>query len=434
MPTTDRDLLEMASDGIQFLHAFSGVISAAAMHTYISALPLASPDALLFKNYITEFVPERPWVVSMNGQWSCARILRGHDNRVQSVAFSPDGSQIASGSLDETVRIWNAQTGHVIGEPFRGHDMVRSVAWSPTSPRIASCSGHTVVVWDTNTRERAALLEGHKHNVLCVAYSPDGSRLASGSVDCEIRIWNADTGELVGIPLVGHNRSVNCITFSPDGKQIASGSDDRTVRIWNAQTGQVIGEPLRGHTKTVWSVAWSPNGSLLASGSSDNTIRIWDIQTRRLISGLQGHSLIVTSVAFSPDGSRLASRSYDGTIRFWDPRSGKYLERIDKPFQGGFINSIAFSPDGQRIAGSDNKTVRVWARKIKILPSPKPSRLPITTTPLPIEGTILSYAERVDDDGWIRTSKGQRLLWVPFPMAKITVNSDSLMVEGQGDK
>src|SRR5580658_4896032 len=144
----------MTSDGIQFLHAFSGVICTAALHTYISALPLASPDTLLYKNYITESIAERPWVVSMDGQWSCARILRGHNSRVLSVAFSPDGSQIATASEDKTVRIWDAQTGQVIGEPFRGVDWVWSVAWSPTSPRIASGSWCTVVVWDANTRER----------------------------------------------------------------------------------------------------------------------------------------------------------------------------------------------------------------------------------------------------------------------------------------
>jgi WD40 repeat protein len=399
------------------------------MHTYISALPLASPDTLLYKTYVTESVAERPWVVSMNGQWSCTRILRGHDRAVLSVVFSPDGSQIASGSLDGTVRIWDVQTGNAVGEPIRGVSWVWPVAWSPTSPRITSCSWRTVVIWDTNTRERVALLEGHQYNVLCVAYSPDGSRLASGSYR-EIRIWNADTGELVGEPLVGHNNYVTSITFSPDGKQIASGSRDKTVRIWDVQTGQAIGEPLQGHTGWVFSVAWSPNGSLLASGSSDKTIRIWDIQTRHQLFTLQGHSSVVASVAFSPDGSRLASCSWDGTIRLWDPRSGKCLECIDKPSQGGNVYSVAFSPDGLRIAsGSDDKTVRVWARKIKIMPSPQPSRIPATTHTLPIKGTTLGYAERVDKDGWIRVSTGQRLIWVPFPMGKITVDSDSLIVE-----
>jgi WD40 repeat protein len=424
----------MTSNGIQFLHAFSGVLSTAAMHTYISALPLASSNALLYKNYITESVAERPWVVSMDGQWSCARILRGHDGAVRSVAFSPDGSQIATGSGDQTVQIWDAQTGQVDSEPFRGVGWVWSVAWSPTSPRIASSSRRTVVVWDTNTIEMVASFEGHRNDVFCVAYSPDGSRLASGSRDCEIRIWNANTGKMVGKPLVGHNDYVRSITFSPDGKQIASGSSDRTVRIWDVQTGQTIGEPLRGHANYVFSVAWSPNGYLLASGSDDHTIRLWDIQTRHQLFTLQGHSSAVASVAFSPDGSNLASGSYDGTIRLWDPRSGKCIECMDKPSQG-YVHSVAFSPDGQRIAsGSYDDTVRVWARKIKIMPSPQPSRIPATTTDTPpIEGTILDYAERVDKDGWICSSMGQRLVWVPFPLGKITVNSDSLIVEGQGD-
>jgi WD40 repeat protein len=424
----------MTSDGIQFLHAFSGIICIAAMHTYISALPLTSPNALLYKTYITEPVAEQPWVVSTDGPWSCARILRGHDNDVRSVAFSPYGSQIASGSLDETVRIWDVQTGNAFGKPIRGHTAVWSVAWSPASPRMASSSERTVVVWDANTRERVALLEGHKHNVFCVAYSPDGSRLASGSYR-EIRIWNTNTGELVGIPLVGHNNDVRSIAFSPDGKQIASGSRDKTIRIWDVQTGQTIGEPLRGHTNWVYSVAWSPSGSLLASGSWDRTIRLWDTQTRHLISELQGHSSIVTSVAFSSGGSKLASGSRDGTIRLWDPRSGKCLECIDKPSQGHNVNSIAFSPDGLRIAsGSKDEIVRIWARKIKFMPNPKPSLVPATTTDAPpIKDPTLDYAKSVDKDGWIRMSTGQRLVWVPFPSGKITVNSDSLIVEGQGD-
>jgi WD40 repeat protein len=423
----------MTSNGIQFLHAFSGVLSTAAMHTYISALPLAPPDTLLHKTYIKESVAERPWVVSTDGQWSCVRILHGHDCNVQSVAFSADGSKIASCSWDETLQIWDEQTGHAIGGPF-GEHTGRSVVWSPTSPRVASCSDHTVVVWETNTRERVASFEGHKHDVRCVAYSPDGSRLASGSY-CDIRIWNANTGEMVGDPLVGHTEYVRSITFSPDGKQIASGSCDNTVRIWDVQTGQAIGEPLQGHTDWVFSVAWSPNGSLLASGSWDDTIRLWDIQTRHQLFTLQGHSSFVTSVAFSPDGSNLASGSWNGTIRLWDPRSGKCIECIDKPSQGGNINSVAFSPDGQRIAsGSSDKTVRVWARKIKFMPSPQPSRVPATTTDAPpIKDATLDYAKSVDKDGWIRMSTGQRLVWVPFPLGKITVNSDSLIVEGKGD-
>src|SRR6202035_1572033 len=132
MPLPNADLLEMTSDGIQFIREFSAVISTAATHTYISALPLALPDALLYKNYITESVAERHWVTTTDGEWSCARILRGHGGAVQSVAFSPDGSKIASGSEDGTVRIWNAHTGHAIGESIRGHARdVSSVAWSP---------------------------------------------------------------------------------------------------------------------------------------------------------------------------------------------------------------------------------------------------------------------------------------------------------------
>ncbi|KAF5331511.1 hypothetical protein D9758_018596 [Tetrapyrgos nigripes] len=145
---------------------------------------------------------------------------KGHEDWVQSVAFSPDGARIVSGSRDFTVRIWDAQTGTAIGEP----------------------------------------LQGHEHRVQSVAFSPDGARIVSGSHDSTVRIWDAQTGTAIGEPLQGHEGLVQSVAFSPDGAMIVSGSDDRT------------GEPLQGHQNFVQSVAFSSSGAHILSGSSDRAV------------------------------------------------------------------------------------------------------------------------------------------------------------------
>ncbi|MBQ2787167.1 MAG: TIR domain-containing protein [Bacteroidaceae bacterium] len=192
--------------------------------------------------------PEKPYVVEAEALLRDAfkhedAVLRGHTHHVHSVAFSPDGKRIVSGSGDETIRIWDAATGAQIGEPLTGH-----------TRRIES-----------------------------VAFSPDGKRIVSGSWDETIRIWDVATGAQIGEPLTGHTNWVNSVAFSPDGKRIVSGSEDKTIRIWDAATGKQIGEPLTGHTNWVNSVAFSPDGKHIVSGSRDKTIRIWDAATGKQI-------------------------------------------------------------------------------------------------------------------------------------------------------
>ena len=156
-----------------------------------------------------------------------------------SVAYSPNGRRIVSGSGDRTIQIWDAETGAAVGNP----------------------------------------LEGHTDGVVSVVYSPNGRRIVSGSYDKTIRIWDAETGAAVGNPLKGHTQSVLSVAYSPDGRYIVSGSDERTIRIWDAETGAAVGNPLGGHTYGVYSVAYSPDGRHIVSGSYDKTIRIWDAET-----------------------------------------------------------------------------------------------------------------------------------------------------------
>ncbi|KAI0046384.1 WD40 repeat-like protein [Auriscalpium vulgare] len=263
--------------------------------------------------------------------------LKGHRFEVVSVAFSPDGRHVVSGSYDNTIRIWDAETGKLKGAPLKGHKlMVVSVAFSPDGRRVVSgWADHTIRIWDAQTGQVVGLpLEGHTHTVMSVNFSPDGTRVISGSADRTICIWDAETGQLVGTPWKGHTRGVFSVAFSPDGRRVVSCSDDRTIRIWDAETGQQVGTPMEGHTEQVWSVAFSPDGSRVVSGSSDKTIRIWDAETGQQVGTLEGHTDSVRSVAFSPNGRRVVSASYDKTIRIWREEFDEYRGHLDVAWYG----------------------------------------------------------------------------------------------------
>ncbi|KIM28349.1 hypothetical protein M408DRAFT_140228, partial [Serendipita vermifera MAFF 305830] len=208
---------------------------------------------------------------------------------------------------------------------------------------------------------RAGVWKGHEDSISCVALSPNGRYVVSGSEDKTIRIWDAETGVAVGEPLRGHKGFVSSVTYSIDGHHIVSGSNDATIRIWDAETGAPVGEPWTGHTADVLSVVCSPNGRYIASGSKDCTIRIWDVETGTPVGEpFSGHTESVERIAYSPDGRRIVSGSGDYTIRIWDAEAGV---TVGQPLEGhgDWITSVAYSPDGQNIvSGSCDQTVRIW--------------------------------------------------------------------------
>ncbi|KAG8928311.1 hypothetical protein FRC02_007093, partial [Tulasnella sp. 418] len=210
----------------------------------------------------------------------------------------------------------------------------------------------TESTWDPTL----AIMQGHSGTVWSVCFSPDGSKIASGSSDCTVYLRDSSTGTHTKT-LKGHSQSVHSVCFSPDGTKIASGSGDLSIRIWDLVTGTCI-KTLNGHTQSVWSVYFSPDGSSLVSGSGDCSVRLWNVETGVMMKTLEGHTRSVSSVCFSPDGLRVASASDDSTVRLWN------LARETHTTMKGHtqaVRSVCFSPDGTRLAsGSSDRTVRLW--------------------------------------------------------------------------
>jgi len=302
--------------------------------------------------------------------------LTGHMFPVQSVAFSPDGQMLASGSCrgkgnaTETehcnqgeIRLWNVATRQPLGQPLIGHtSLVNSLAFSPDGKMLASGSeDQTIILWDVVTHQPCGPpLTDHTGPVSSVAFSTDGKMLASGSWDNTIILWDVTARWPLGPPLIGNTYVVQSVAFSSDGKTLA-GSWASDVILWDVATHRPLGPPLTGHAGTVPSVAFSPDGKTLASGSWDNTIILWDVATgQSFVPHLIGHASGVSSVAFSPDGQTLASGSWDNTVILWDVTTHQPL---GLPFTGhrSQVSSVTFSPGGKILAsgGGDNAII-LW--------------------------------------------------------------------------
>ena len=257
------------------------------------------------------------------------KTFKGSNHYASCLVFSLDGKTLAWASgLD--IRLQDAQTGE---EKMRltGHEWgMHSMALSPDGAILASGSeDSTIRLWDMHTGEHKKTLNGHTDRVYSVAFSTDGKTLASGSDDNTIRLWNVDTGETQRILTAhagefegvdnGHSsvEGVKSVAFSPDGKTFASGGGDNVIHLWDIGTGKRK-MTLVGHTHWVFSLAFSPDGKTLASGSVDSDIRLWDSHTGEPKKTLTGHGNWVRSIAFSPDGKTLVSGSDDGSVLIWE--------------------------------------------------------------------------------------------------------------------
>ncbi|MEH2349136.1 MAG: hypothetical protein V7K55_14190 [Nostoc sp.] len=298
-----------------------------------------------------------------------AQFLCGHQQEVNCVAFSPDSKFIVSGSIDGILCLWDLQ-GNLIIQPWQGHEEgIISVAFSSNSDGCANPSGiriisvsfdGTVCLWDLEGNAITQPWRGHKEGVISVAFSPNSDSIVSIGFDGTVCLWDLQ-GNTITQAWHEDEAKIICVAFSPDSKFIVSGSSDSTVRLWDIQ-GNPIGQPWRGHEGHVNSVAFSPDGKFIVSGSCDRTIRLWNIDGNPITQPWRGHQGQVNSLAFSPNGKLIVSGG-DKTVRLWELHQilqDRVIGRSQRKYEN-WVNSVAFSPDSKWIISASNDfTVRLW--------------------------------------------------------------------------
>jgi hypothetical protein len=290
-----------------------------------------------------------------------------HSNHVSALSWSPVGNQIASGSNDKTIKVWDGNSLELL-KTLEGHsEIVYSVSWNHDGSQIASGSyDKTIKIWDSSTGKELHTMRGHSHWVLSVAWNHDSTKIVSGG-DRSIKIWGLMESifSMFGVrmtwkllkTLEGYSDCVVSVSWNHGGSQIVSGSADNTIKIWDSSTGIVL-RTLTGHSNWVRSVFWSHDDSKIVSCSDDKTVKIWNAITGDWIKTLEGHSKAVRCVAWSPDDRKIASCSYhEKKIVIWDALTGEEMNA----FQPVESLSVAWSLDGSELVSSDTYKIKVFS-------------------------------------------------------------------------
>ncbi len=338
-----QDLLTLSQKELQLKQQLSSLVIAIKAGVKLRNIKEPSEES---KINVIERLQQGNYEISEKNQ------LIGHKGEVSGVAFSTDGSMIASVSDDKTVKLWGLDGKLLMN--FEGHDaQVWGVSFSPDGQIIASASDDRTVKLLSLDGTIVGSLEGHTDRVYEVSFSPDGQIIASASADRTVRLWNLDSTPLR--TLKGHTDRVYGVSFSPNGQIIASGSFDKTVKLWNLD-GTFL-RNLEGHTAKVYGVSFSPDGQIIASASADRTVKLWN-SDGTFLRNLIGHNNWVWGVSFSPDGQIITSASFDRTVKLWS-LDGELLRILEGHTDS--VYGVSFSPDGQMIASASfDKTVRLW--------------------------------------------------------------------------
>jgi WD40 repeat protein len=396
-----RDASELLNDVHRMLLAYYPPIDSHALHVYESAVA-TMPECALFATVDNGTAADVHLISERQGGWTATLcIIKASSSTlsriVTSLSFSPDGTQLASISVNSEITLWSVRTGSQLAvlEMVERHslDMSRSlnnasVAYSPDGTRIVSSFSSPSMVWlalwETKTYQQLAVLRDPRDSMgqpvtgcLPVSFLPGSSLVVFGCDDGTISVWDTamntitssfrggtsfevwDQAKSTCVSSLGGNTTfkVLAIACSPDGSKIVSGLANGILRVSDSRTGAELAT-LEGHSDRVNSIAFSPNGAQLVSGSDDRSIRIWDMRMNKAISVMQSHSKVM-SVAFSPDGGQVVSGSSDKTVRIWDVQSTKQIIVLQGHHKSVF--SVSFSPDGALVvSGSADNTLRVW--------------------------------------------------------------------------
>eukprot|EP01126_Amoeba_proteus_P031980 TRINITY_DN3126_c0_g1_i6.p1 TRINITY_DN3126_c0_g1~~TRINITY_DN3126_c0_g1_i6.p1 ORF type:complete len:1516 (+),score=323.93 TRINITY_DN3126_c0_g1_i6:167-4549(+) len=290
-------------------------------------------------------------------------VLSGHKKSILSLAYSPSGKHLVSGSMDQELFLWDAQAGKFISSLSKHCGPVSSVAYTFDGSNLLSASTDgTIKIWEANLGTEKGVYKLECGWMNCCSFDPTNPCvLAMGSSECHVEVWDVSSWLQV-FSIVYHARPVTCIEFSPDGHWIVSGSEDGSAALWDATQEFTLAFELQGHTACITGISWSPNSEEFATSSDDYTINIWEVGTGKIIRTLKGHDSAVRSVSFDPQGKMIVSASRDNTLRIWDSRNGRQVATLKG--HTDWITSCSYNPSGKRIVscGWDN-TVRLWNPK-----------------------------------------------------------------------
>jgi WD40 repeat protein len=286
------------------------------------------------------------------------RTLVGHSNFVTAVALTPGGEQAVSASLDNTLKVWDLETGQELRTLIGHSSWVHGVAISPDGRRVISASEDgTLKLWDFDSGHELHTLSGHVNAVNATAVTSEGRFAVSASSDKTLKVWDLVSGKEIRT-LAGHTDSVNAVSISPDNLHVISASSDGTLKVWNLETGEQLRD-LIGHSGAVTGIAMITGGSRVVSASSDKTLKVWNLETGQELHTLTGHSAELEGLATTPDGCRALSASRDRTVKVWDLETGLELST----FAGhvSWVSAVSVSlGSALAISASWDKTLKVW--------------------------------------------------------------------------
>ncbi|KAJ1300430.1 hypothetical protein OPQ81_005250 [Rhizoctonia solani] len=407
------ELGELAQDAKRFVEAFAlNPVSQSTAHIYVSMLTFWPRSRPMAKHYARfSRGPVKAEGTALDRRQQAHLSTWAFDKGISAMSVSPDGSHIALG-IGEDVVVVDSSSGRTVLGPLETHQWVRSLGFSSDGTRLFSASYNyesnsaTILGWDTRTSDVVLgplQLDGHTDKINCLGFSPDCTRIATGSDDKTVRLWDAENGKMLhclspqdrvysvvfspdgtrvaasprktlyvwdtqtGHMTLGpltHTDYITSVAFSADSSRIVGGTDSRDsfkIHVWDAQSGDTIFGPIQAHTDHIQYIGCSPDGKYIVSGSEDRTIRIWDARNGNMILGpLEAHTGWITSVAFSPDSSRIISACYGRLVCTWDIEQPNTTPRlINSPPQS--ITCVKFSSDGTYfVSGSKEGTICTW--------------------------------------------------------------------------